>query len=45
MTLDLFDLLVVAQYVFNKEVPWRLWALGALASISSSIRLRQLIGK
>lgn len=35
MTLDLLDLLLIAHFCFDKQVPWWLWILGVLASLSA----------
>ncbi len=42
MTLDLLDILLVIHFCFEKQVPWWLWILGALASMGNQYNLAKL---
>lgn len=43
MTLDLLDLLLVAQFCFNRDVPEWLWVLGVVANISAYLSKERLV--
>lgn len=42
MTLDLLDLLIVANCFPGVVVPWWVWALGILSSVGGNITMHQL---
>jgi hypothetical protein len=45
MTLDLLDLLLVAQFCFGRDVPWWMWVLGALSTLSAHGYLHEFTKK
>lgn len=42
MTLDLLDILLVLNVCFDKPVPWWLWCLGVLATISNNLHMAKM---
>lgn len=40
--IDLLDILLVAHFIFNKDVPPFMWVLGVIATIGGNLRMRKI---
>lgn len=42
MSLDLLDLLLIAEFGFKADFPWWMWVIGVLSSLGGSYRIERI---